>query len=43
MFPAVEKSVFLIGSSQFKTQILTYSLDFRENNYRNSIDCFSLY
>ena len=43
MFSAEEKSVFLIGSSQFKTQILACSLDFRENNYRNRIDCFSLY
>ena len=43
MFSDGEKSVFLIGSSQFKTQILARSLDFREKNYRNCIDCISLY
>ena len=39
MFSAGEKSVFLIGSNQFKTQILACSLDFLENNDRNRIDC----
>ena len=39
MFPPGEKSVFLIGSSQFKTQILACSLAFCENNDPNRIDC----
>ena len=43
MFSAGEKSVFLIGSNQFKTQILACSLDFPEKNYRNRIDCFTLH
>ena len=40
MFSAGEKKILIV---QFKTQILACSLDFRENNYRNGIDCFSLY
>ena len=43
MFSAGKKYVFLIGSNQFKAQILASSQDFREKNYDNSVDCFSLY
>ena len=41
MFSAGKK--INLNRFKFQTQILACSLDFRENNYSNGIDCFSLY